>query len=871
MLAAHLLLAKVLIDLGQMPAAEASLEEALRLGVSRTEVLPLLGRVYLRLGEPAKLLERVRIDGMPTALHAEILTMRGTAQAMSGQLPAASASFAQARAADERSPEPLVAEAAVLTRFGEVKQAVSLARKATEVAPRSAMAWHQLGNAEQALGNTRIALDAQERAIALAPKLVDAHVGKASLLIGLDRRSEAAALLKQLQDWKVSEPRASYLRAVLQAGSGDTKAASASWTEAVNLIDPMPPALRSSSEPLLLTGALSHRALGNVQKALEYLDTLLARNPRHFAGRLLQASYLIEKGEGLKAKVLVDELLRQAPAEAQVLALAGRLAVLRRQFDQAAGYFERAQAAGAGSSALRDLALSQSAMGQGKLAMANLEKVVAQNPRDVRAAIELAVAYARQGMARKAVATAEALVARAPDDATMLNFLGNIQGRLGDQGAMRAAYERALEKAPTYQPTVINLSRLDLDQNHVDAARARLLAWTKDHAKDAEALFFLGVAERRAGRHGEALQAWERAQLADRRDARARLASVDLLLELRRHDEALVAARNLAGDRVDSVLVQHLLARAYLAAGQRDAARSTLKEALKLAGFDPAAVVQTGRFMLAAGDVDGAAYAASKAIQSKPDHLDALVLNAEVAGRRNDGPAVDKALAELERRHRGALPALLVAGHVALSRQQAGKALAYYDQAYAKAPSAQIALLRARAHLAGKQPERALAVVEDARRRFADDAALVRTAAEVRVALGKTSEALRDFEALIQSHPKDAGLHGSLAELMHALRDPRALATAEKAMALDPRSAVHAARYGWMLVLDGKIEPGVRVLRDARLRDPSDGRIRWQLAEALLRVGQKDEAREELRAALAAPNPPRSSPDLDRIRQELGV
>ena len=135
----------------------------------------------------------------------------------------------------------------------------------------------------------------------------------------------------------------------------------------------------------------------------------------------------------------------------------------------------------------------------------------------------------------------------------------------------------------------------------------------------------------------------------------------------------------------------------------------------------------------------------------------------------------------------------------------------------------------------------------------------------------KEESAGSDFETLVKNHPDDAALHGSFAEVLYALKDPRALQMAESAMKLDPGNAANGARYGWMLVLSGQLDAGVRTLRDARLREPGDGRIRWQLAEALLRMGKTAEARDELRAAMSSSSPPRPGPDLDRLRQALGI
>jgi cytochrome c-type biogenesis protein CcmH/NrfG len=51
MLAAHLLMGKVLLKGGNFEGAKAAFEDALRLGVSRSEVSLPLAQIYLQLGE----------------------------------------------------------------------------------------------------------------------------------------------------------------------------------------------------------------------------------------------------------------------------------------------------------------------------------------------------------------------------------------------------------------------------------------------------------------------------------------------------------------------------------------------------------------------------------------------------------------------------------------------------------------------------------------------------------------------------------------------------------------------------------------------------------------------------------------------------
>ena len=870
-IAAQLLLGRVLMGTGELKAAEAALEEALRQGVSMIEIAPLLGQVYLQLGDSKKLLDTITTTGMPAALLPEILTLRGTAQAMSGSLDAASASFTQARQLDPKAAGPYIAEAPLLLRFGEGERARVTALKATQLAPDNAMAWYQLGTIQHALRDTKSAMVSLDKALAIKPKLVDALVARAAVLMATNQLDEAAVLLDKLKQDKVSEPRASFLRAVLASNKGNSLAAQAEFTQAANLIDSMPPGLRNSSEPFLMAGALSHRALGNPQRAREYVETILTRNGRHFAAQLLLANVLLEAKETSRAVPVLEDLLRTAPNEPQVLYMMGSVFLARKQYVQASEMFDRAAKAGTSNDALRELAFSQFGLQQDKTALANLEKAYAKAPRDYRAGVELSIYYARHGQAAKAVKIAEDLVQIDPSNVAMVNFLGNIKGRLGDNAGMRAAFDQALGKDPKFRPTVINLSLLDIDEGKLDAARKRLNAWLKLNPSDGEALFQLGMVEQRANKPALSAAIWTKADGLQNKDPRPGLALIDQLLQLRQHPQALAAAKTLAGKYPESVPVLQALGRARLASKDLTMARQALQEASKYAGADPLTQVNISRLQLAAGNPDGALHAVNKALQSSPDDIGALVMIVEIAARRGDAAAVDAGMKQLRAKHAGKLPTLLTAGHVAFSRRQLPQAISQYEAALASEPSTPVALVLAQAFLANNQTDKALSLLGEVTRKDPRDASALRALAQVQAAAGKNAQALASLAALVTLNPDDPDALAGYAQMLHRMNDPKALATAEKAMKMQPDNAALAGGYGWMLVHKGELESGIRILREARLRDPGDGVIRWNLASALAKAGRKAEARDELRAALASGSPPNPGPELNALKAELGL
>jgi len=870
-LAAHLLYGRLLQRAGELKAAEAAYEMALREGVSKVEVIPLLGQVYLQLGNTRQLLETITPAGLPPGLQSEVLTLRGSAMAMTGNYGAATQAFAEARTLDPKSALPYIAEGPVLLRLGERERARAVAVKGAEMAPTNPNAWYQYGTILFTLGESKLALEAFDKAIAINAKHVDSRISRASVLISLRRAPEAAAELKTLKDAKVVEPRASFLRASLASERGEKQAARADYTEAANLIDALSPAVRANSEPLLMAGALSHRELGNREKTREYLDVLLGRNSRHTSAQMLLATTLMEANELNRAVPILEGLLRLNPNDARALYMMGSVHLARRQYAQASDYMERAAKLAPSSPALRDLSFSQLGLGQEKAGLANLERAYAQNPKDQRAGMELAVFYARAGDGPKAVKVAEALVNLDPNNLTMLNFLGNVKGRLGDKKGLKEAYERALAKDPKFRPVLMNMSWFDMEEGRIDLARTRLKAFLKENPSDPDVLFQLGALEQSARKPTEAVAYWTEADRVQRKDPRPGLALVDMHLSERQTEKALAAAKSLVGRYGDAPETLMSLARAYMAAGDVTLARQTLQEAASKAGFDPEALLTVGRMQMQVGNLDGASYSATKALQSSPNDPLALGLLVEVAGRRGNAPEIDKAMAVLQSKHPTLPITLTTAGHIAFSRNQFPKAIDLYKNSFTREPSTPLAMILAQTYVANKEADKGLALLQGWSAKQPRDMTALRALADLQLFTGKANEARQSYEGLVKANPNDALLVAAYAQVLVKLGDPQAVAMAEKAFKLAPNNAAIADAYGWALLKRGDADTAVRILREARLREPGNSAIRWHLAAALVKTGKKAEARDELRAALTASQPPAPSIELDQLKAELGL
>jgi len=833
-------------------------------------VLP-LAQLYLMLDEPKKLLDSIQIDGLPVTQHAELLTLRGAAHGMLGNNALAAQSYAAARTADPRSVAPLLAEVPLHLRAGERDKARAAAAKAVALAPESAAAWHIQGVVLQEMGDIPGALAAQDRAIKLDPKSVDARVARASLLVGLDRDEQAEQEITQFASLALIDPRASYLRGLLAQRKGDQDAAKKAFGEAVGLIDSLPPGGLANSEQVLMTGALAHRALDNREKAQSKLEILLKFNPRHSVAQLLLASMMLEARDYTRATTLLEAAQRANPNDPHVLFQLGQLRLDRKQYLQANQLFEQAVARSNDPTILRALGVSQLSIGQNQRGLASLEQVLAANPSDQKTAVQLALSYGSLGQYDKALKTAEAIVQRSPDNLTMLNFLGNVRGRSGDKRGARAAFQQVLTKSPTFTPAAINLSWLDIEERRFDEARQRLTQMLAQAKSDPGLMFQLGVLERRAGRPDDALRHWTRANELQRSDPRAAFAIVDLYSSQQQTAKALEAAKSLASAYPDNLQARLALGRSYLAAEDRVMARSIFKEATVRADFDADQQVQIGRLQLQAGSADDAAYNVQKALQAQPDDIEALVLQVELEFKRGSAAQVDAALKTLAAKHPASERTVMTQAHVAMARGQFAAAVAGYRSAMDKAASTPTAILLTRAHIAAGQVDKALSFMQTWSGSRPQDGGALRGLAQVQIQAGKHEDARASFKKILAATPQDPAALASYAQLLQLLGDPAAVPTAQKALQLAPAQAEYADLLGWMLVQGGQTEEGLRHLREARLRQPENGQIRYHLAQALSKAGRQAEARDELKAALAAPIKLPMSPEVAKLKSTLGL
>ena len=870
LLPVHVLLGKALLEKGEVSAAEAAFDEALRLGVNRAEVVVPLAKAVVGQARLAQLFDQPRFAeaGLPPAVRLQLLLVKAAAAADTGDPKTALKAIGDAREIDAAQPDVWLAEVPIRSRAGQLREAQAAADKALSLRPGAPEALYLRGTVSHVQGDLKSALGFYDKTLQANPAHVEALVSRAGLLLDLNRADDARRDVEALLKASADDPRGAYMSALIAERAGRGADAKAALNRVTSLVDAIPIEYLRYRPQLLMLGGLSHHGLNQTEKAKPYLEAVLRQQPGSPVAKLLANVHLAERNVERAIEVL-DAYLRAHPGDAQA-------SVLLASAHMAQGRHARATALMQGAIQQQDLPAFRSTLGMSLMkagrfsaAIPELEAALRKDPGQVQAGTALASLYIQLGQPAKAVAVAESLLTRHPGQPGLQHLLGTARLRAGDAKGARQVLELAAARDAAFVAPQIELARLDIADQAWDRAQSRLEAILARDGKQVDALTAMGQLQAQRGKVDEARGWLEKADDhsgPDHLDAGMRL--VEFNLATAGPTVALESLKRLTGKAPDALRVLVLQARVMLAAGDAAGARTVLNRASGQAAYDTPALVQIASLQLAARAPDAAAHSLGKALTGQPNHLRALALMAQVELQKGDLASAEKRARQIVASHprEGIGHALL--GDVAMARGQRPAAVESLRRAHQidRSPASLLRLMQAQAAI---DPVAALQLGEQWIQSHPADAAVRRAVADGHARRGNFKAARTGYEALLKLAPDDAEALNNLANVLVLLDDPQALAVAERGLSLKPAAPHILGTTGWAAFKAGQTDRALQLLRDARLRDPDNAETRYFLASVLASAGRKAEARQELEAALAAGRSFASAKDAERLLATL--
>ena len=841
---ARYMLAGIYNEAGDPVSAEKELRKALSLGMSPDKAKASLGKSLLLQGQYQKVLDETSTGANATP-DAELLTLRGNANLALNHLPEAKQAFDDALKAQPNYVDALIGLAKHAFTQKDIATATKIADQAATANPKSPDAWLFKGDVARAQGKTDDALQAYGESIKIRPDSVGAHLSRANLEIAAKKFAEAQLDVDAAKKVAPGNVLVLYTQALLHFSQGKNAPALESLQQVQRSAPDYMPGV-------LLLGAVQF-ALGSNEQAEQAMKKYLAANPNSVYAQKLMAGILIKSGQAKRALVLLEPALKQYPQDNQFIAMAGEAYMQTKDFGKATEYFEKASAmAPENADYHTSLGMSKLGAGESEKAVAELEKANNLNNKSNKAGVLLVMTHLRLKEFDKAMVAALALEKESPDNPMVQNLKGGIYLSQKDTVNARASFEKALALQPAYFPAAANLANIDMLEKKPDAAKKRFMAVLDKDKKNMSAMIALAniaVSEK----NNEEARKWLEKATGDRPEAfqPAQLLATHYI-RMGDKQKALVFAKKAQTLNPTVPEFLGLLARVQQAAGDNAGALDSYGKIAALLPESPAAQFSVVVPYLTLKRDNEAMEAVKKTLRLDPNYRDAQTALAALEARRGNFDQSLQIARQTQKQDPKSPTGYVTEGDILAAQQKFGPAAAAYEKGMALAKNSQILIKLHSVMVAEGKAKEADARLDKWMKDHPDDNNARMYLATYQLASQKSKlAAIEQFQILLKTDPQNVGVLNNLAWAYDQEKDPKALEYGEKAYKLAPESAAVLDTYGWLLIQKGDINGGMPLLKKAASLSPTAAEIRYHLAQALLKSGDKTGARSELEAAVA--------------------
>jgi len=860
---ARFMLGSIYANGGDPLSAENELRKAINLGLSKDKALPALATALLLQGQYQKVLDETKPDP-GKKLSAPMWVLRGDAFLGLEKTPDAKLAFEEAL-----KQQPDYADALIgLSKHAYAERDLDAANKYADLATgknsKSTEAWLFKGDLLRVQGKSDAALAAYGEALKLQPDNANALIARANLEVGLKKFNEAQADINNAKKARPGGIAALYVQALLDYTQGKNKEA----------LDSLQQLLRSSPQymPAVLLNGVVQFSLGATQQAETYLAKYLESNPGNVYAQKMLAASLMKNGQPDKALKVLDAALEDDKIkDSQLFALAGDAATRTKNFSKANEYFEKASALAPQNAEYHTaLGMSKLSLGESDRAVAELEKANALDDKSAspKAGVLLVMTHLRRQEFDKAMATVKQLEKEQPDNPMLQNLEGGIYLGKKDRTNARASFEKAVQQQATYLPAVTNLARLDVQDNKIDVAIQRFTALLDKDKKNLPAELALANLAQVQGKQDETRKWLERAYEEHPDATQASQPLVSNYLRTGEKQKALVLAKKLQASNPKSPELLDMLAQTQAAADDKNGAIESFSRLAALLPQSPAAQFRVASAYMAAGKENEAYDALKTAVRLDPNFLDAQIAISGIEAKRGNFEHALQMAKEVQKQNEKAAGGYIMEGDIRMYQKKPELAVKSFEKALSLDKRGPVMV---KLHFAmlqdGKAKDADAKLAQWLKDNPSDNSTRMYQALYLLNSPKSRQPAIEQFLTILKYDPLNVIALNNVAWAYDQDNNPHAIEYAEKAYRLAADNPSVLDTYGWLLTLKGDVTRGLPMLQRANNLMPNASEVRYHMAYALAKSGEKDKARKELEQITAGKDFPKMEEAKNLLKQ----
>ena len=838
---ARILLGDLYLQLGDGYSAENEFRKAVSLGVPRAQLEIQIARSLLLAGQFKKILDEFQPadNNFPPELHA----LRGEAYLNLKNLALAKTEFDQALQLQPKLSAAQLGQSKLALAGNDVDSALKYVNLATESDPNNSDAWLFKGNILRARSNSDGAMACFDQALKIQPNNFAAHLARANIEIGLKKFDAAQTDIKSATELHPKNPNGVYAQAMLYFYQGKNREA----------LDAASTVLKSAPQfapAILLSGAVNY-ALGATEQAEVFLKRYLADLPDNLYARKLLAQSQLKNGKPDLALATLQTALKNGPNEdSQLYALAGEAALRLRDFNQSNAYFEHAAAIAPQNANIHtDIALEKIVSGDNTVAISELEKAISLNDKVSfpKSAILLTMTYMKVNELDKALSTVQRLLKELPDNPIAHNLQGMVYLKKNDIASARTNFEIALREQPTYYAAAANLAQIDVQEKKYKEANERFLGLLKADPANLNAQLALATLANSQGNARET-EKWLKKALDDHpRQVQAAQPLIGFYFNAKEPQKALDLARNIQASDPENPATLSLLARTQVLGNDRQGAISSYTKLAALYPESADAQFQVALAYLNAGDDANATGTIKKILLFKPTFAKAQIALADLESRSGKFEPALQIAKQMQTQSPADAQGFMLEGELYMRQNKYGLAAKAYQTAFQIDNNTTLLVKLHSALVKDNNAQLANEKMEDwLKAHPLDTRTRLYYATYLLGDAHSKMPAINQLLVILKSEPDNPMILNNLAWAYDQENSPNAFAYAEKAYQKAAMNPQILDTYGWILAEKGDYAKAIALLQQSIKLMPADSEIHFHLASALLKSGDKVQARKEL-------------------------
>lgn len=497
------------------------------------------------------------------------------------------------------------------------------------------------------------------------------------------------------------------------------------------------------------------------------------------------------------------------------------------------------------------LAQAYVAEGNPDRAIEEYRLVLMFDPNSALVYARLATEYVKKGMLSAAMESCKEALARDPDyiDARLM-LAGLYSASREDEMALKQ-YDLVLTKDSKHEEAAVFKSQVLAESNRGIEASRFLEKFTKQNPEAVLAWYYLGRTYQSLDHTKDAIRAYQKAIALRPNFSQASLALSFLYEEKKMNTEAKKVYKELFEESQD-LAAANRLATIYLKEERYKEAIPYLESIIATDPDDMNSKVKLGLLYMETKEYEKAV-TLFKGILTKVPDSDRI--HYYLGSLYEEMKKTDLAMEELMKIQPDSKLYSEAALHVASLKKQAGawRAKKYIDDCISKSPNVSgFYLFKASLVEEEKDYPGAIAILEDASKRFTEDERILYYLGSLYDRQGNIDRGLEKMEQILKINPNnvDALNYLGYTWTLKGIRTADAEKVLKKAISLKPENGYVQDSWGWFLFTQGRVEEAIVELEKAAKLRPNESTILEHLADAYLRQNLREKALAKYREAV---------------------